>query len=483
MDEFFDELWENITRGTPKLLLAAAILVGGWIVARVLSRLVFKVLVRTRIDDWAVRRLGIDTQGKYGHRVERFVGRVVFYALLIVALVLALDTLQVQTISQPFRNLVTGFGDAVPKVLLATIIVTLAYFIGKILSFSVVKALEATRLDKRFRRIEEGAEGVSLPKGIGSLVFWSVLFIGIVQGLDALEMDSLVEPLQGALNEFVAILPDLIGATLVVGIGVIIARFVGTLCGDILADIGFNQFFYRIMPITAPDYEEEIDDEAPETPEAGVEGDSEAPDDDSADDDAATEADDDAATEADDDAATEADDTGEEPSPPALRRTPARVGGQVITILIALLVVLQALSILHLDRLALLLESFILNFLPNLAIGAVIVVAGIWAGNWVKAQIDGLTDEREGGLLRFLGSLARIGILVFTIAMALQQIGVAPELIRTAFAILFGALSLALALSFGLGGRDVASDIVGKEYSRHTTATGKKQPSKSKAGK
>ena len=159
------------------------------------------------------------------------------------------------------------------------------------------------------------------------------------------------------------------------------------------------------------------------------------------------------------------------------------MAGQIITILIALLVVLQALSIVRLDRLALLLESFILNFLPNLGIGAVIVVAGIWAGNWVKGQIDGLTDEREGGLLRFLGSLARVGILVFAVAMALQQLGVAPELIRTAFAILFGALSLALALAFGLGGREVAGDIVGNEYSRHKAADGKRKPSKAKARK
>lgn len=465
MDDFFDELWETITRGTPKLLLAAAILIGGWIISRVVSRLVFKVLVRTSLGEWANRRLGVDAEGKYGHRVERLIGRVVFYALMIVALVLALDTLKVETINQPFRNLVTGFGDAVPKVLLAVVIVALAYFIGKILSFSVVKALEATQFEKRIRRIEDGAKRVSLSKSIGSLVFWSVMVIGIVQGLDALEMDSLVQPLQGALNEFVAILPDLIGATLVVGIGTIIARFVGTLCAGILSDVGFNQFFYRILPLTAP----EVDDE--DIPESDDEGQAKAP--------AETEG-----TDGDTDGAdAPEEDTEAEPERPTPRRTPAHVAGQIITILIALLVVLQALSIVRLDRLALLLESFILNFLPNLGIGAVIVVAGIWAGNWVKGQIDGLTDEREGGLLRFLGSLARVGILVFAVAMALQQLGVAPELIRTAFAILFGALSLALALAFGLGGREVAGDIVGNEYSRHKAADGKRKPSKAKARK
>ena len=461
MDEFFDELMDSFTRGTPKLLLAAAIFVGGWIVARIVSRLVFKVLVRTRIDDWAARRLGVDTQGKYGHRVERFVGRVVFYALMLIALVLTLDTLEVQTVSQPFENLVTTFGEALPKILLAAIYLTVAYTIGTIASFSVVKALKATRFEKRLRRIEEGAERVNLSKSLGSLVFWAIIIIGIIQALAVLEADSLVEPMQGALTDFVAILPDLIGAAFIVVVGIIFARFAGTLGGDILTDISFDQFFYRVLPVAAPDGEEESSEEAPEAPEGENH----------------EESGEEIASEGGEE--TEAEEKAKSPSS---RRTPSHVAGQVVTIVISLLVILQALSIMRLDQLAVLLEGFIVSFLPNLAIGAVIVVAGIWAGNWVKTQIDGLTDEREGGLFRFLGSLARIGILVFTIAMALQQIGVAPELIRTAFAILFGALSLALALAFGLGGRDVAKDIVGKEYARHDTGPRAKKTTKSEAG-
>lgn len=463
MEEFFDQLIDAISRNTPKLLAAAAILIGGWVVARIVSRLVFSVLARTSLNDFARRRLGVDTSGKYGHRVERFVARVTFYSLMIVALVLALDTLQVQTVSQPFRNLITGVGDAVPKILLAVVIVAIAYVIGKVVSFSVTKAVEATQIEKRIRRIEGlGPERARLSKSLGSLAFWSILVIGIIQGLDALEMHSLVEPLQNALNEFATVLPDLFGAFIIIVIGIVIARFLGTIAADLLNDIGFDAFFYKILPTAAPNQDdlEASTDAAPlaaESPSAdGVsQGDAVSVD--------GTEID----GETDDDAQT----TGG--AVPARVRTPSSVAGQVVVVLITLLVVLQALSIMDLDRLALLLEAFLRNVLPNLAIGGVIVLAGIWAGNWVKNQIDGLTDGREARLLRFLGSLARIGVLVFSVAMALQQVGVAPELIRTAFAILFGALSLALALAFGLGGREVAADIVGTEYERHRQAQSK----------
>jgi len=466
--DFFDVLWDSIKLKTPKLLLAAAILVGGWVVARVVSRVVFSLLVRTNLDQWAQRRLGFDTRGKYGHRVERFVARISFYAVVLVALVLAFDTLAIQTASEPFRNLVTGIGEAAPKLLLAVVIVALAFFLGKLVSFSVIKALEATNLDNRLGRVEGlDPNRVRLSTSVGGLVFWSILVIGVIQGLDALEMNSLVEPLQGALNEFAAILPDLIAATVLVLLGLVIARFVGTLCADVLSDVGFDQLFYKVVPAIEPSE----DGEADATVAADASGETEG----------ATETDSDASDSVQDTAASdpESAESGDEATPDTAEskrpRTPSSVAGQAITVLIALMALLQAFSILELERFALLLDTFVSDFLPNLAIAAVIVLAGVWAGNWVKIQIDGLTSEHDTGLVGVLGSLGRAAVLVFAVGAGLQQVGVAPELIRTAFAILFGALALALALAFGLGGREVAADVVKKEYDRHGTTT-KKRP-------
>jgi hypothetical protein len=48
--------------------------------------------------------------------------------------------------------------------------------------------------------------------------------------------------------------------------------------------------------------------------------------------------------------------------------------------------------------------------------------------------------------------------------MALQELGIATEIVTTAFAILFGAVALALALSFGLGNRDLAAQVTREWY-------------------
>ncbi len=56
-----------------------------------------------------------------------------------------------------------------------------------------------------------------------------------------------------------------------------------------------------------------------------------------------------------------------------------------------------------------------------------------------------------------LSKLARLSVLVLAGAIALQQLGVADEIIVIAFGVLIGAIALTGVIAFGLGGRDVAS--------------------------
>ena len=60
----------------------------------------------------------------------------------------------------------------------------------------------------------------------------------------------------------------------------------------------------------------------------------------------------------------------------------------------------------------------------------------------------------EGALT--ISTIAEYGVLIFAVFVALEQLAIGTQLLTTAFAILFGAICLALALAFGLGGRDWA---------------------------
>ena len=67
-------------------------------------------------------------------------------------------------------------------------------------------------------------------------------------------------------------------------------------------------------------------------------------------------------------------------------------------------------------------------------------------------------------------TLARIGrwmVVVLAVFMALQELGIASDIVTTAFAILFGAVALALALAFGLGNRELAGEVTREWYARY----------------
>lgn len=57
--------------------------------------------------------------------------------------------------------------------------------------------------------------------------------------------------------------------------------------------------------------------------------------------------------------------------------------------------------------------------------------------------------------------------MVLAVFMSLQELGVATNIVTTAFAIIFGAVALAMALSFGLGTRDLAGEITRSWYERY----------------
>jgi small-conductance mechanosensitive channel len=83
-----------------------------------------------------------------------------------------------------------------------------------------------------------------------------------------------------------------------------------------------------------------------------------------------------------------------------------------------------------------------------------------------------VASSRTAGLhsANFLGTVAKWGIWIFTILIALSQMGVAGAFIQTLFTGFVVAVSLALGLSFGLGGQDAARDTIHKvreEITRH----------------
>jgi len=108
----------------------------------------------------------------------------------------------------------------------------------------------------------------------------------------------------------------------------------------------------------------------------------------------------------------------------------------------------------------------LLLWLPNLVVALVALVIGGLAANALSKLVRGAAAQ--GGLQNpdFLAKVAATAVWAFAIVVAVNQIGVATALVNTLFMATVGAVALALGLSFGLGGRDTAAEIVRNWYNK-----------------
>lgn len=108
----------------------------------------------------------------------------------------------------------------------------------------------------------------------------------------------------------------------------------------------------------------------------------------------------------------------------------------------------------------------LVQFLPRLLTAGLILVVGWLAANFIGQAL--LIGAVNAGLpeARQLARAARWGVLLFTGATTLTHLGIGKDMVMIAFATTFGGLVLALALAFGLGGQQLAREILERRLRR-----------------
>jgi hypothetical protein len=132
---------------------------------------------------------------------------------------------------------------------------------------------------------------------------------------------------------------------------------------------------------------------------------------------------------------------------------------------IRLITLIVAFDALGLPAVSQVLQQMLL-WLPNAAVALAILVIGGLAAGWLAGLVRGATASAEMGNPDLLANITRGVVLAFTLLVAINQLGVASDLVQTLFMGVVGALTLALGLAFGLGGRETASEIVRDWYTQ-----------------
>ncbi|MCD7750354.1 MAG: mechanosensitive ion channel [Lachnospiraceae bacterium] len=136
-----------------------------------------------------------------------------------------------------------AFISSIANVLIAIVLLIVAFIVAKIVKSLIVKLLKALNIGKLVAKtgIGEGTVDTAI-EFIGKLVYFVVFLLFLPGVLDRLGMDSVSAPITSMVNTFLAFIPKLVGAGILLAIGLFVARMVRDLLKSVLKALKIDTF-------------------------------------------------------------------------------------------------------------------------------------------------------------------------------------------------------------------------------------------------
>lgn len=470
LSSLWSSLQTNLGAQLPSIMGAIAILIVGWLIA-VLARAGARRLLGALKVNQRIRE-----STEHAVDVESTVAIGVFWLIVLATIVAALNSLHLEQISSPLAGLVGKILGYLPHLIAGTALLLIAWLVAMVLRSVVARVLAATTLDERLAK-EAGMQPIS--RSAANMLFWLVLLLFLPAVLSAYEMRGLLEPVQQMLTKLLDIVPNIFSALVIGFVGWLVARVLRGLVTNLLAAAGADRigtsvglaesvrvsrlagtlaFIFVFVPsliaaldalkleaISRPatDMLSRMLAAVPDIFAAGLilvitwyvakfvgslvsrllngMGFDAIP-----------------------------AKLGVRHALPEAAR-PSSLVGWIVMLFAMLFATVEAGSRLGFTQVRDVVTMFI-EFAGDVILGGVIFVIGFWLANLAYEAIDRASGEKSTGL----ASIARAAILGLVIAMGLRAMGIADDIVNLAFGLTLGAVAVAVALSFGLGGREAA---------------------------
>ncbi|MDZ8188910.1 MAG: mechanosensitive ion channel [Nostoc sp. ChiSLP02] len=400
---------EQLVGFLPKLVGAGILLATAWVLATIVKIVSVRLLDTFNLDERLNPQPTDSTPSLNQLSLSESIGNALYWFIFLLFLVPILDTLGLREALQPVQALITKILVILPNILAAVVIAAVGWFIANVVRRIVTNLLVSTGVDNLGNRfgLSSSAGVQSLSSIIGTIVYVLILIPVAIAALDALQIAAISVPAIAMLQQVLNALPAIFTALAILIVAYFLGRFVADLVTSILTNLGFNNIF-SVLGLTTPTRRIVISTQSTE------------------------------------------------PTPPQIpTRTPSEIVGIITLVGIMLFATVAAVNILNIPALTALVSGILVIFGRILA-GLVIFAIGLFLANLAFSIITSSGDRQA----QILGQVARICIITLVSAMALQQIGVASDIVNLAFGLLLGAIAVAIALAFGLGGRDIAREQV-----------------------
>ena len=454
----------------PNIAGALAILIVGWVIAVAAragaSRLLSLLKVNQHIQD----------STKQTVNVEGSIAAALFWVILLITILGVFNALDLEIASNPLQALANQIFGYMPRLLAGTVLVIIAWLLAMVLRSIATKVLEKTTWDEKLTA-SAGMEPMS--KNVGNMLFWLVILLFFPAILGAYALDGLLAPVQGMLAKLLDMLPNLLAGVVIGFVGWLVAKILRGLVVNLLATAGADAaghkagldqsvkisravgtlvFIFIFVPtliaaldalkieaISRPATEMlgRILDAIPHLVAAaliliitwfvakfasGL-------------------------------VARLLNSMGMDTVPEKIglastfrgETKPSDLVGVLVMFFAMLFATVEAANQLGFSQVSEVVTTFI-NFGGDVLLGAVVLLIGFWLANIAYSAI-----VRTGaGANNTLAGIVRIAILGLVIAMGLRAMGIADDIVNLAFGLTLGAVAVAVALSFGLGGREAA---------------------------
>lgn len=464
-----NSLQESLGESLPSMLAAIAILVVGLLAALVVRAVIRKGLRRLRLNE----RLGSQTASRLD--VVKIAASIGFWLIVVITLIAVFSVLRFDALSSPLSGLLSQVMLYLPRIVTAGLLALVAWLLATVLRAGVNRLTAAGGWDEKL----SASAGVKpLSSVLGDVVYWLVLLLFLPAIVGALKIEGLMVPLTRLTEQLLAALPNIFAAVVIGVVGWLIAKVLSGLVTNLLTAAGVDKFSNRenltegirlsqlggtlvFILVIVPSLIAALD-------ALKIRAISEP--------------------------ASNMLDTVLAAIPNLLAaavilllawfigrfvsglvgkllenlgfdRLPERLGldlasslsalvGKVVLFFIMLFATVEAAHRLGFTGVRDLLETFI-AFGSGIVLGGVILVVGYWLAELAAKAIQRANPEGKTGLSR----IARIAILGLVLAMGLRAMGIADDIVNLAFGLVLGAVAVATALAFGLGGREAAGEV------------------------
>ncbi len=400
--DFGAQAWSYVEIWTPRIIAALIILVIGWAIARAVKWGVAKLVNKTPL---AIHANEPNANPRNPTTIGAQVGDAAYWVVLLIALFLATQPLGLAGATGPLGDMLQGFGTAIPRIIGAALI----FFLGYVLAKVAKKAVEAVITASHVERFSTHVGGTTptdptmLPRTIGGIVFALIIIPVSIAALDTLNIAAISQPATAMLRIILDAIPHVIAAGMILAVAYVIAKFASRLLTQFLATTGFDRTIGSI----------------------GIFGSAEN---------------------------RELGTTSSSASPSFVPSKTVGTGAFVAILIFGLMEAFRQLNFAYGSQIM----AEVLTLFGQVVFGAIIIFASVVIARFVAHAIERNGDQGT----RVAAPVVRIAIIVLGTAIGLRFMGLADDIINLAFGLLLGAIAVAFALAFGLGGRDAAGNAV-----------------------